>query len=74
MLESADLELETADSSTDSNADAAKVGVWALTRFICYDCYNKRDGFFEPGAKGEYVCQHGVSTLALLVYVIRPNL
>ena len=28
MLESADLELESADSSTDSKADAAKVGMW----------------------------------------------
>ena len=28
MPESADLEIETADSSADSNADSAKVGVW----------------------------------------------
>ena len=40
VLESADSELESANSSTDSNADAAKVDVWVWALILVLFCYH----------------------------------
>ena len=53
MLESADSELESADSSTDSNTDPAKAGVWVWA-------FSQYDG------PGQYCCPHTASSVFLI--------